>query len=228
MGSNQLLLSYKITAGGGGDPALVGSVRVIELSPGFTGNVTFTPAAGSTVIVAASCYNTSGTAVLTVTDNSGSNTWTTHENRQQNVNSVHLASAPNVAAASTQFTVTISGSSGDRYLSAVVMEFSGLLASSFDVSTGNVGASTSASSGTTAAKAQAHALVVSVLGMGGDNAALMNTGFTSAYVRNNSATYEPIAVGYKVVNASGTESASLTLGVTEDWAMAIGVWKAAA
>lgn len=204
--------------------------KIIELSPGNSGNATFDSAvtAGNTLVVRAGCYNTSGTAVMTVTSTVGGspgNTWTTHQNNQNDTNSAHIASAPNASAGTTVVTVTISGSSGDRYLSAVVEEWDGLDAASYDVSASANGSSTSASTGTTGTTAQANERVLGVISSGGNGLLSTPATWTNDYLQTSNATYQPISAFSKAVTSTGTQSASITLGSADQWAGAITTFK---
>lgn len=193
-------------------------------SPGATLNITLDSnvTAGNLLTAQVSVYNSLNTAICTVT---GGGTWTTHVTAQNSANSVHIASAENATGGATTVTITITGSIGDRYVTAVVEEWSGVPTTGvFDVSASNTGTGTSVTTGTTAAKAQNNELVLALVGCAGDNAAVM-TGFSTSYLLNNSASFQPIGAGYKSVNASGTESASVTLGGSEDWAAAIATFK---
>lgn len=205
--------------------ALVQS-KVIELSPGNSGSATLDSpvTAGNTLVVLGSCYNTSGTATMAVSSTIGgsaANTWVTPEDDQNNVASAHGAYANNASGGTTVVTVTINGSSGDRYLSAVVCEFSGLTSAAFDKSASSNGNSTAATTGTTAAKAQDNETVVVVFGESTGGLLSAISGFTTIYLQTSAATYEPIYAAYKSVNAAGTESASMTLGSASTWAAAI-------
>lgn len=199
--------------------------KVIELSPGNTGNATFDSnvVAGNTVLLLAGCYNTSGTATFTGSD--GSNTYTTRQTAQTSTTSVHIATAPIGASGALTVTATIGGSTGDRYLSCVAVEVEGVLASAYDVSASSSGNSTAGNAGTTAAKAQNQAIVFTVFTAESSSALSAVTGFTTLYLQASSATFQPIYVGWKVVNASGTETASDTLGVSCPWGAAIVVLK---
>ena len=195
-------------------------------SPGATLNITLDSnvTAGNLLTAQVSVYNTLNTAICTVT---GGGTWNTHVSNQNGANSVHIASAENATGGATTVTITITGSIGDRYVTAVVEEWSGVPTTGvFDVSASNTGTGTSVTTGTTAAKAQNNELVLALVGCAGDNAAVM-TGFSTSYLLNNSASFQSIGACYKSVNASGTESASVTLGGSEDWAAAIATFKEA-
>lgn len=205
--------------------ALVQS-KVIELSPGNSSSVTLDSAvtAGNALVVLGSCYNDAGTATMAVSSTIGgsaANTWATVQNAQNGVASAHAAYANNASAGTTVVTVTINGSTGNRYLSAVVCEFSGVTTSAYDVSASNNGNSTAVTTGTTAAKAQNNETVIVVVGESTGGLMSAIGGFTTIYLQPSAATYEPIYTAYKSVNASGTESASMTLGSASTWAAAI-------
>jgi hypothetical protein len=202
-----------------GEVALDGDVAITLDSP-----VT----AGSTLILVASVYNNSGdTGILTGTSTVGGspgNTWVTRQNSQSTgtTNSVHIATADGVSAGTTVVTATITGSTSP-YLTAHVIEMG--VSDGYDVSAKNDGTGTAATTGTTAAQAQNSNTVFIVFGSGNDNNLATASGFTTLRLQNSNATYQPIYAAYKDVNASGTESASITLAGSDTWAGAIAVIK---
>lgn len=206
--------------------------QIIETSPAASGQATLNNVqAGSLLVVRASVFNSIGIGTITVTSTiggSGANTWTTHED-EQNASfaaSCHIASAPNASAGTTTVTVTVNGSSGDRYITAVVEEWVGLTSTPFDVSTSANGNSTSVSTGTTPDKAQDNELVLCVVGVSNNDILSTPSGFTTDYLRSNSGgLYQPIATGSKTVNASGGESAAVTLSGSDGWVAAIATFK---
>ncbi len=201
----------------------------IELSPGNSGSTTLDSnvTSGNCLLVLASCYNSGAASSATMTvsstiGGSAANTWVTRENRANTTTtSAHIATADNVSAGSTTVTVTINGSTGDRYLTATVIEWSSVTTNAYDVSTGAVGSSSSAATGATAAKAQNDESVLVVFTSPGDGRLATISGFTTIYLQNANAVYQPIYVASKTVNAAGTEAATMSLTSSDEWACAI-------
>lgn len=134
--------------------------------------------------------------------------------------------------------ITIAGTSV-RSARAAIMEFSGLLtSSSLDVTaSGSAGSGvTSGNTGTTGTTAQADALAIAVMGIDpfpnstGNNISNPPSTYTNVLIVQDDQTNPFIAcnVAYKVLSATGTQSASWTWDTASGYVAGIAVFKASA
>lgn len=189
--------------------------------------------AGNALIGCYSHYET-GTSAPVAPTSSPSNTWARDVFVQPGggVGAAMIASALNVASGAT--TVTFDSGSG-FYAVASVAEFSGLATSSaLDKTATNSADSTTPTSGTTATTTQADELVVACLaeyeGSANDGIDVpATTGYTNIHVERDSSTYMGHASDYKIVSATGAQSAAWgTLASSLAWGACIATYKAAA
>lgn len=173
----------------------------------FTANVT----AGSTIIVCVSAFVNAQFAVNACTDSKGQ-TYTRDQSRSTSSKTVAIFSSPNVAAGATTITVTCPSSC---FVTVAIFEFSGLATSAIaDVGTTNSGSSTSHSTGTTAATAQADELAIAVdTHSGGTSTPTVSAGWTLSSAGQGLETDSdnmPIATARRILSATGTQSATFT------------------
>jgi len=203
--------------------------------------VTTQPSAGD-LVVAGGVFYPSASSTLVVTDNQGNGTYANDAMRDHAAGTsfpttasyVCLSSFDGVAASGT-FTMSFNTQTANSYYLCGAIAFSQAETSSaLDVSTGativdpGVG-QTSISTGSTATTAQADAVAVSVYGYsGGTNLApLAATGFTITASSTDTAGGVG-ALGYKILSAIGTQSATWTFalsGSADDHATVIAVYK---
>lgn len=191
-----------------------------------------TPAITTTagnLLVAGICFD-SGTlnTVTAITDSKG-NTWA----KAVELDSVSLASlwyAAGIAGGSGHtLSIGYDDNSGGS-ISAVVQEFSGIVATSpLDRVVSAQGTSTAPSSGATAATVQADELVVGLVGWAGavTTASLLGgagySNLAQVALLNASA-----AMQSKVVAATGAQTAAMTLAASRSWAACCATFKATA
>lgn len=219
--------------GGGTDPTLRQS-KVLTASSGATASGALDSAvlAGSLLVAFVSLYCPSGAPTVTVSSTIGgsaANTWTTHETDSVNVTGCAIAAAPNASAGTTTVSIGVTGA-GAFYTDAVICEFTVIATTTpFDVSQSLNGTSTTASTGTTAAKTQDKQLVVGMFGMTATAKLSQPTGQgTTAIYTDATDTFQAIAAFYKVVNAPGAEGPiTVSWSGAEEWVGAIATFKAA-
>ncbi|WP_290889426.1 hypothetical protein [Arenimonas sp.] len=193
-------------------------------SPGASVAITLdaNPTPGNKLVALMTTYSTGSDGTLTA---SGGGTWTTRASPATATCRTAIAVCESATGGATTVTVSSSGGGG-QFISAIILEVSGLDATSFDVAASNTGNSSGAyNTGTTAAPAQANNFVVGILSA--TNVPTMSTpsGFTSIGLLDDSATYQPYSVFYRNITAIAAQSASITSGTSSEWAGAIVVLK---
>lgn len=204
----------------------VQGVSTTSVSLAFSSNVI----AGSAIIVCCSLFGTSAFTVGGCADNRGG-TYTRDVSNFDGAHSIGVAmySAPNVAGGAT--TVTVSGLASGSYPTIAIFEVSGLLASAiFDVGASNTGSAAAHPTGTTVTTAQADEIAFAVdTHGGGTSTPTINNSFTipaaGQGLETNSAN-EPLGTAYKVLSATGTQTATWTWQNAQ-FASCIGTYKAA-
>ena len=180
--------------------------------------------AGNFLAIAVSVFLNPGPIPNTAPTDDKSNTWnTTTPPTAQNSNyNAFIFYAMNVAAGTT--TITMDFGTG-FYVSGAASEFSGLATTStLDVQADNSAASTTPTSGTTGATAQADELILVSCAVSENNTNVSldvpaTTGYTSLFVEQNSSAHIGHASDYKIVGATGTQSAAWgTLAGSFTWA----------
>lgn len=204
--------------------------KLIRSSPGSAPNAALDSSvtAGNALIVLVSYFSSGTDGAITVSDNRG-NTWTTRVAAQtgNGQSRIAICEALNVAGGATTITVTSSGT-GDQYITADAVEVASLpAASAFDVSATNTGASTTPSTGTTAATAQADEIAFAVFGTESSGGMATPTDYTNLDLNNDNSVYQPISACYRILTATGAQSASFTAGMVS-WVGGIATYKAAA
>lgn len=163
----------------------------------------------------------------------GGGTWnTTTAPTEQNAGNAFVCYAMNATGGAT--TVTVDYGTG-FYVEGSVVEFSGMVTTSaLDVQTSNSNAgSTTPTSGTTGTTSQANELVLvcvqvstSSTNVGLDVPA--TTGYTNLHVEQDSGSTIGHSSDYKIVSATGTQSAAWgTLSASEAWSAKIATFKEA-
>lgn len=204
----------------------------IETTSGTSANGTVANTAGNAWITAASCG--SATATVTMSD-SATGTWTQDVKGPQSGGvGLSINSRPNLPGGNT--TVTISKSGAAAKLVALVSEFSGLPTSSMLDSTPPAAATGSSTSATTPSETNTNANAVFFACVGDNNSSATSTltGNTAGWNYNPSSTDETngssfIVTGsaYRIVNATGTQSANWTV-TSSSWVALIACYKAVA
>jgi hypothetical protein len=114
---------------------------------------------------------------------------------------------------------------------AVALEISGNAASPLDVTQTNSGSSKNPATGTSASTAQANELVLVSFGGNGSMAGGSdppNTGYTDSYTNLGGGGVMPSSQAYKIVSATGTQSADLgTITTSTAWGVLLTTLKAA-
>jgi hypothetical protein len=189
-------------------------------------------AAGNSIVIAFAMDDALG--ALSATDSAGNayavNADVTNSNRIRTV----IFSAHNVTALPAGAFITVIHPLVTARAFAAT-EFSGLATTStLDRTSAATGQGTSASSGTTAATAQADELLIGAIGVegassetfapGGSFSSLASSGTSGGSSGSNIT----INAAYRVVSATGSYAATGTLGSNRDWAAAIATFRMAA
>lgn len=141
-------------------------------------------------------------------------------------------SCHNLVGGSTTFTFSLGGGAGARDLLIFLTEVSGMATSSeFDVSaTNECLTATTCASGTTAATAQADELAMTALGIPSSRTITPDGAYTTPTNGDKSTSCGSAcgSVSYKILAATGTQSATWTLDSSNTMETAIGTYKGAA
>lgn len=189
------------------------------------------PTAGNLLV--ALCANNTGTVFGTgaVTD-TRSNTWNRVVTQAEAGLANNVAIFYAIANASASLTVTLTAAGGTDFPTLAVYEVSGNDPTPSDLSTGNQAATgTAHSTGTTGTTNQADEIVfVCDTHAGGTSTPSVTVGYTLGTagqgLETNSAN-QPLATAYKVVAATGTQTATFTWQ-NAGWSAVIATFKAAA
>jgi hypothetical protein len=190
----------------------------------ITQNVT----AGNAIVVGATQF---GATMAAATCADGGDTFTRDNNEPSGGANVVIFSAPNVTGGSKPtVTVTVTGTN-DK--SITIAEFSGLIATALaDKVAQNTGTASPFATGTTPATTQADEVAIWIGSHDGPTTATPTSGsgytIPAANLQTSSVNM-PIALGYKILSATGAQSDSITwTGAAAGWATVIATYKAAA
>lgn len=195
------------------------------------------PAAGNFIGVGVSHYDgsTGDTAAGSVSDNQGGTSYSRAVQSPEAGNataSIHYRE--NISSPSGTFTVTINPAGTSGYIVGVGVEYSGVAtSSSLDKTATNSGSSSTPTSGTTAALAQADELVIACLQVSSTetNSEIdvpATTGYTNRCIEQDSNSYGAMSTDDKVVAATTAVSASWgNLVGPQPWSACIATFKAA-
>lgn len=200
------------------------------------------PAAGSDIVATGAYYhNTAGGFSAGVSDNQGGTTGSYSQSAykvqaegSESENAL-IRFRENISSPSGTFTVQFDGGGFVTYWAVGAIEVTGLATTPLDVTATNgaVGgtASVSPTSGTTATTAVADSIAVAVVGVNSASTADMATpsGYSTIFNSANGAVSEVGNGAYKILAATGAQSASwptITAGGSPNtWAAAIAVYK---
>jgi hypothetical protein len=180
------------------------------------------------------CYSVFDAGNPTNTAPTGGGTWaTTTAPTAQGEANAFINYAMNATGGATTVTVDYGT---DFYLAGSVTEFSGLeTASALDQQTSNSdGGSSTPTSGNTGATAQADELVLACVSVSATDSSVgldtpATTGYTNLHVEQDSLNFMGHASDYKIVAATGAQSAAWgTLDAAYAWSAKIATFKAAA
>lgn len=199
-----------------------------------SGSFASLPAAGNCVMVPISINHDPSHANTSVTDNQ-SNTYTKQAQMLDNKNQADLFADFSIGSPSGTFTVTVSPAfTSNNYITFVLLEISGLQTTSVldQTATANIASpATSTTVGPTGTTAQADELVVAVLSTetGDTNLNLtVPSGYTEIATEQNGNSLAGHQSAYKIVTATGTQSATWTHDGTANTGSLIATFKAAA
>lgn len=164
------------------------------------------PGAGNFLVLRGS----GSVSVTSVTDTKG-NTWTIDKAAGATPLPFLASTKQDVGTLTTSDTITVTYSSASNNRSAIIDEFSGVMASPLDQTQTAAGAGTSRTAGTTAATTQANELVVGCFVIGS-----AETSFTpgAGYSSFTTPFLGGLSGEYKIVAATGTQNPTATGGVS--------------
>lgn len=181
-------------------------------------------AAGDLIVVGVSSWP-SAPAATAITDTLG-NTYALAGTTRKTSYGAYTGIYYTVNTRAGSNTVTFRTASGGSELSMVVAEFSGANAvSPLDAATGATGSSATPSSGNMTPTA-AGDLVIGVGTHDGTDVTSAGSGFTLVAVTNeNSNTYQPLAMDYKIQATTAAVAATFSLSKSDSWAQAGALFK---
>ncbi|MGC4050554.1 MAG: DUF4082 domain-containing protein [Paludibaculum sp.] len=181
-------------------------------------------AAGNLIVVGVSCWP-SAPATVAITDTLG-NTYALAGTTRKTSFGAYTGIYYAVSARAGANTVTFKTATGGSELSMIVAEFSGANAvSPLDGSAGATGSSATPSSGNMTPTA-AGDLVIGVGTHDSTDVTSAGTGFTLVAVTNeNSSTYQPLAMDYKIQATATAVAATFSLSKSDSWAQAGALFK---
>lgn len=205
--------------------------------PDDNGSFGTLPSAGNAIFVMSGGWHTTPYTVDTVTDNQ-SNTYTEDKEKVTGGGSggIQIYSDIDIGTPSGTFTITVDPTqASSNYMVWLAVEFSGVADSAaVDLSESTSSATGDAALTTAGTTAQADELVLALAGVSNDdpNVNLTNptTGYTELGAYQNSNAILGFHASYKIVSATGTQSATWTHDNTsqDGWAAIICTYKAAA
>jgi len=185
------------------------------------------PINGNTLVAIISTRGTAISQVSAITQTGA--TWSRiSQVANTNSNTTEIWYAPNVSGAGTAITITLAS----LRAAAVVIEYNGILTPApFDVSATSTGNSTSASTGTTVATAQANELWIGGIGLGngGYSVTSPTNGFTiasNAATAGSSGSGAAVYALEKIVASTGTATTGGTVSTSSQWSGTIATFKA--
>jgi len=188
-----------------------------------------TPANGNTLVAVIATRGTSAGRVSAISG--GGVVWTrVSQAANANGTTTEIWYGPNVSNGGTAISIT----QASLLSAAVVMEYGGVLAAaSFDVAANGTGNSSTATTGITAATAQAYELCVGGIGLLNSGYSLGNPSNSFAAVataKSTNSTAGSNSVVYaleKIITTSGTTSSGGTISTSSQWSSAMATFKAA-
>jgi hypothetical protein len=183
--------------------------------------------AGDLIIVVAVNHNTAAVVATDVSDSGGTNAYTLITVANASACSALLAYQGNAAALSIGATITVTYPSA-RNIAAIAYKVSGAAASPFDVSATNAQASATALTvGPTGTTAQANELVIGCFTWSGTHTITAGNPYTAGTKEESTTTIRGVAAEWKIVSATGTQTATATLNTASVGAHIVATFKEA-
>jgi hypothetical protein len=175
-----------------------------------------TTTTGSTIVVALAYSDPTANITTSITLSGGS--FSRVLNVPMTSQSLDVWVAQNITGATTP-TMSIAFINAPEDLAIMIREYSGLSASSLDKSVGTTGTSTTPSSGATATTTQASETIISIAasGVGTTQTYAAGTGYGNVAKIGASTTID-VGMADKTVSSTGTQTGTMTLGTSANWA----------
>lgn len=205
-----------------GNNATTGTA-VLSLALTLTADV----AAGSLILVAIANHNSAAVVPDSVIDTAG-NTYTLISAANATAVSATLAYCTNAAPLASGDTITVTYSS-TRNIAMRAYSVSGSASSAFDQSaTNTAGTGTNASVGPTSTTTQADELIFAVFGYQNTRTFTPGSGYTAGTKTETTSTIRGVVAEWKIVSATGAQTADGTWNTSTTYAGVVGTFKAAA
>jgi hypothetical protein len=200
-----------------------------NLGLGVTYNASSNFTAGNTVIITLVHYGVAaGIRVTGITVSGTSATKDFEKSDGANLNHAEIWRATNVTGGSTAVVITANSQSG-QYISCGFDEWDNITSTPVDQSgtagpTSSASPSATTSSSTTQADEVSYALFIDQVGSNWTSSTAP-AGYTESWEEPNGTTHEAGSAAYKVLTATGTETATFTAGASLTWMAVIGTYK---